>query len=610
MRRSTKVLTVCMLAVLLIPIIPSISADDVYVNTGNYYYSQDGGDHEISVTVNGDYAVIDTDGYTQRVKMDRYWLIPLMIYINEDTNLVDSFYIECVTDYPDVTATVFVRSISVLNVSSVVDSHSPLTITIDADGTDKWYAYVGSQFIRAGSLFPMMYISETGNHVLSDKPVVKQNTEMYVFGGTEIRNGTPQNGLCGRASYFTHGVLTDLRANTTELGTGYLTRFMYENEGTELPTEYSYDVAEDSYNISPVRTADSRYGIRFNGLTVGVVWTNYLLGDVPMKVYLTNAIVPTEMESESSDPDIFTNTGKYHYDMVTDDVIQHITVSVENDVCIIHSSYGWEKRLTMNTYWTVPLFTTSSDVWFLECMPYIPAIGTNTFQYGIRLLPGDTDLTTNGTAYDIEIYGDRNIYVYRDEATYLTGTVDMLMSESDGEYVYAYRPTVKENSRIYLVGGMCRTIGTPRDGWYICGSEYTSIGTIGHLKDNLQNVSAGENYIKVLHRNAVSDPSNIQHVYTMVQDSQTISDVNTSENSYGYVMNGIDTTSKWAYGNDMQFMKFSLDSAIVPVEVVASSGDSDDENGYNPVPSENLWIMFAIGIPAVILVGLVLIFKR
>ena len=55
-----------------------------------------------------------------------------------------------------------------------------------------------------------------------------------------------------------------------------------------------------------------------------MVWHNDFKGDVPMKVQLTQAIVPVEVTGSGSDPNIYYNTGNYYYDEVTDDVIQHI----------------------------------------------------------------------------------------------------------------------------------------------------------------------------------------------------------------------------------------------------------------------------------------------
>ena len=609
------VLCLVVMAVLVLPMAAiSVSADEetnVYRNTGDFYYAHDDTDHNITVSRVGNKAVINSDGWIKEIEMDRYWILPILVY--SDNGVYDTITIECTTVVmPSYESTSFERVLHVEPTGGEIVSDYPLTITVrhDPESSIVWWAYNGSTFLRQGSTSPELYISETGSHVYSDKPIVKSDTDMFVFGGTEIRTGTPQNGLCGTASFFTIGTIDELRANIQEFSSLYMIYYEYRNVGTDNATTYNYGILEGSYNVSPVRTTDSAYGVRYNGITIGMVWHNDFKGNEPMKVHLTQAIVPVEVTGSGSDPDIYYNTGNYHYDDVTDDIIQHISISSSGNMCTISSSYGWVKQIRMNSYWIIPIFTTSTDeVYFLECTPLIPNSSSGSFSYGLKFVPCESNATPT-TTYEIEIWGDKNVYVYRGEQIFFEGQLKLLLSEDVGKYVYAERPVIKGNTNMVLVGGMCRTYGNPNDGWYLCGSDYSASGMPNDLKNDLQNISSSENYIKTLYQNQTSAPSDVLRAYTMVQDSLTISDAKLTENAYGYKFDGITVGSDWSWGTDVRHMDVELNKAIVPVEITSSSGGDGDDSGYNPLPSENLWFIFALGIPACIVVGIVLIFKR
>ena len=609
------VLCLVVMAVLVLPMAAiSVSADEetnVYRNTGDFYYAHDDADHDITVSRVDNKAVINSDGWIKEIEMDRYWILPILVYSND--GVYDTITIECTTvEMPSYESTSFERVLRVEPTSGMIVQDYPMTILVrhDPESSIVWWAYNGSTFLRQGSTSPELYISETGSHVYSDKPIVKSDTDMFVFGGTEIRTGTPQNGLCGMASFFTIGTVDELRANIQEFSSLYMIYYEYRNVGTDNATTYNYDILEGSYNVSPVRTTNSAYGVRYNGITIGMVWHNDFKGDEPMKVHLTQAIVPVEVTGSGSDPDIYYNTGHYHYDEVTDDVIQHISISSSGNMCTVSSSYGWVKQIRMDSYWIIPIFTTSADdVYFLECTPLIPNSSSGSFSYGLKFVPCESNAIPT-TTYEIEIWGDKNVYVYRGEQIFFEGQLKLLLSEDVGKYVYTERPVIKGNTNMVLIGGMCRTYGNPNDGWYLCGSDYSASGMPNDLKNNLQNISSSENYIKTLYKNQTSAPSDVLRAYTMVQDSLTISDAKLTENTYGYKFDGITVGSDWSWGTGVRHMDVELNKAIVPVEVSSGSGGGDDDSGYNPLPSENLWFIFALGIPACIVVGIVLIFKR
>lgn len=620
MQANRAVLCLLVMAVLIVPMAAiSVSADEetnIYKNTGDFYYAHDDADHDITISKVGNKAVINSDGWIKEIEMDRYWILPILSYDVEGGHEIIA--VECATDSPEYDDANFERKLVIhitpygSSPSFTIHDTAPLEIHIlhEEGSVRVWSAYVGSTFIRQGTTDPELYISETGSHVYSDKPIVKSDTDMFVFGGTEIRTGTPQNGLCGTASFFTSGTVDELRANVTEFGSLYMTYYEYRNVGTDNATTYEYGILQGSYNVSPVRTTDSAYGVRYNGITIGMVWHNDFKGDESMKVQLTQAIVPVEVTGSGSDPDIYYNTGNYRYDEVTDDVIQHISISSSAGMCTVNSSYGWVKQIRMNSYWIIPIFTTSTDeVYFLECMPMIPNSSSGSFSYGLKFVPCENDATPT-TTYEIEIWGDKNVYVYRGEQIFFEGQLKLLLSEDDGKYVYAERPVIKGNTDMILVGGMCRTYGNPNDGWYLCGSDYSASGMPNDLKNDLQNISSSENYIKVLYKNQTSAPSDVLRAYTMVQDSLTISDAKLTENAYGYKFDGITVGSDWSWGTDVRHMDVELNKAIVPVEVSGGSGGGNGDSGYDPLPSENLWFIFALGIPACIVVGIVLIFKR
>lgn len=610
MQANRAVLCLLVMAVLIVPMAAiSVSADEetnVYRNTGDFYYAHDDADHDITVHREGDKAIINSDGWIKEIEMDRYWILPILVY-SED-GVYNAITIECTTkEMPFYGSTSFERILYVQPTNTEVIPEYTVTITVRhaPESNIVWQAYNGSIFLHQGSTSPELYISETGSHVYSDKPIIKSDTDMLVFGGTEIRTGTPENGLCGRASFFTTGTVDELRANIQELNRLYMTYYEYRNNATF----YDYDILEGTYNVSPVRTTASAYGVRYDGITIGMVWHNDFKGDVPMKVQLTQAIVPVEVTGSGSDPNIYYNTGRYYYDEVTDDVIQHISISSSGNMCTVSSSYGWTKQIRMDSYWIVPIFTTSMDeVYFLECTPLIPNSSSGSFSYGLKFVPCESNATPT-TTYEIEIWGDKNVYVYRGEQIFFEGQLKLLLSEDDGKYVYAERPIIKGNTNMILVGGMCRTYGNPNDGWYLCGSDYSASGMPNDLKNDLQNISSSENYIKTLYKNQTSAPSDVLRPYTMVQNSLTISDAKLTENAYGYKFDGITVGSDWSWGTDVRHMDVELNKAIVPVEVSGSSGGNSDSD-YDPLPSENLWFIFALGIPACIVVGIVLIFKR
>ena len=227
----------------------------------------------------------------------------------------------------------------------------------------------------------------------------------------------------------------------------------------------------------------------------------------------------------------------------------------------------------------------------------------NTFEWKVRLQPGNIDV-----GFNLEIWGNRNAYIYKGSDILFDDQIDLLMCGGYGEFVYTKRPIVAPTSDIILVGGMGKTTGTAISGWYIYGGSYSSTGTMNQIKNNLSG-NGTQQYILTQYKN-YPDTDTMLRTYTMVENSQTISDFQTAENNYGHRIDGITIESKWEYNGDQRTMKITLDSAIVPTTVPIENNGSDNENTPTFTAPNTVLIMFAIGIPLAVVIAMVYVFKK
>lgn len=299
---------VIIVAGVLVPVISSSLEGDSegsgYTNTGDYYYKTavEGENHTLVVDTAGDNVTITYDGSViHTIPMgDAGWSIPLFLteYVPNASNAPLlyslSYMIEGVSSSGVLNKTPYIKGYSLHGDYNSSDISLPHTFNIS--GT----AITGMNNITLTS-----YMADTGDLVLAESPVIDPEQYIYTSQCFQLASTAPVDDVI-TIKY----VVIDASGTSDTIGIGKKsytesdgisvagadydwTTYKYNGTAWKYKDWYNCDSADDGFSNSDitVRTSESPYGVKLDGIDATVHWD----GHDPDTVTLTKFVVPVEV---------------------------------------------------------------------------------------------------------------------------------------------------------------------------------------------------------------------------------------------------------------------------------------------------------------------------